>query len=76
MEKEQNESTEDFIDKLLGEDADFHEFDINREWAVKENEKGTLLKWENDWDDDDAKDDFTLQLKKELVNNKKGGASS
>lgn len=25
--------------------------------------------WEDDWDDDDVNDDFSLQLRRELVNN-------
>lgn len=33
--------------------------------------KDVTQEWEDDWDDDDVNDDFSLQLKKELQNEKK-----
>lgn len=78
MEKEQRESVEDFIDKLLEKDDEFPEFDIDADCFGKERGKETAAKWkEDEWDEDDAKDDFSLQLKKELENSsKKDGAAS
>lgn len=39
------------------------------EWDDKEESKDALQQWENDWDDDDVNDDFSVQLKKELESN-------
>ncbi|KMZ69022.1 putative 26S proteasome complex subunit sem-1 [Zostera marina] len=61
-------STEVKVD-LFEDDDEFEEFDIDIEWDDKEESKDALQQWENDWDDDDVNDDFSVQLKKELESN-------
>ncbi|KAL8097955.1 protein DELETION OF SUV3 SUPPRESSOR 1(I)-like [Apium graveolens] len=55
---------------LFEDDDEFEEFEIGQEFDEKK-EIGTDLtqQWEDDWDDDDVNDDFSLQLRRELVNN-------
>nr|ACG25007.1 deleted in split hand/splt foot protein 1 [Zea mays] len=36
------------------------------EWDEKEEGNEAVQQWEDDWDDDDVNDDFSLQLRKEL----------
>ncbi|KAK6928333.1 DSS1/SEM1 [Dillenia turbinata] len=65
MEKETKVATEDPKVDLFEDDDEFEEFEINEDWDDKEG-KETTQQWEDDWDDDDVNDDFSLQLKKEL----------
>ncbi|XP_022735985.1 protein DELETION OF SUV3 SUPPRESSOR 1(I)-like [Durio zibethinus] len=62
-------STEDVKMDLFEDDDEFEEFDIEEEWADKEEGKEVTQQWEDDWDDDDVTDDFSLQLRRELENN-------
>ncbi len=40
---------------------------IVADWDDKEEDgKDALQQWEDDWDDDDVTDDFSVQLRKEL----------
>uniref|UniRef100_A0A7N0VEV6 26S proteasome complex subunit SEM1 n=1 Tax=Kalanchoe fedtschenkoi TaxID=63787 RepID=A0A7N0VEV6_KALFE len=58
-------ATEEVKVDLFEDDDEFEEFEINEEWDDKE--EGTEgQQWEDDWDDDDVTDDFSLQLKREL----------
>ncbi|XP_020580543.1 protein DELETION OF SUV3 SUPPRESSOR 1(I)-like [Phalaenopsis equestris] len=54
---------------LFEDDDEFEEFEISEEWDDKEEGKEVLQQWEDDWDDDDVNDDFSLQLRKELGSN-------
>lgn len=36
------------------------------EWDDKEEGNEAIQQWEDDWDDDDVNDDFSLHLRKEL----------
>ena len=52
--------------ELLEEDDEFQEFD-SASWEdakVEETESNQL--WKDDWDDDDAVDDFTQQLRTQI----------
>ncbi|XP_039131133.1 protein DELETION OF SUV3 SUPPRESSOR 1(I)-like [Dioscorea cayenensis subsp. rotundata] len=60
--------SEDAKIDLFEDDDEFEEFEIDEEWDDKEG-KETLQQWEDDWDDDDVNDDFSLQLKNELDSN-------
>ncbi|CAL4957266.1 unnamed protein product [Urochloa decumbens] len=51
---------------LLEDDDEFEEFEIDQEWNDKEEGNEAVQQWEDDWDDDDVNDDFSLQLRKEL----------
>ncbi|KAK1359695.1 putative 26S proteasome complex subunit sem1-1 [Heracleum sosnowskyi] len=55
---------------LFEDDDEFEEFEIGQEFDEKK-EVGidVTQQWEDDWDDDDVNDDFSLQLRRELVNN-------
>ncbi|KAJ4850898.1 hypothetical protein Tsubulata_035643 [Turnera subulata] len=68
MEKDPKAASENPIMDLLDDDDEFEEFDINKEWVDKGEDKEVGKQWEDDWDDDDATDDFSLQLRKELEN--------
>ncbi|XP_059642227.1 protein DSS1 HOMOLOG ON CHROMOSOME V-like [Cornus florida] len=70
MEKEPKVASEDPKVDLFEDDDEFEEFEINEEWDEIEGKEITQ-QWEDDWDDDDVTDDFSLQLKKELENNQK-----
>ncbi|XP_051123121.1 protein DELETION OF SUV3 SUPPRESSOR 1(I)-like [Andrographis paniculata] len=50
---------------LFEDDDEFEEFEIDQEWDDKEG-KEISQQWEDDWDDDDVNDDFSLQLRREL----------
>ncbi|KAF3991661.1 hypothetical protein FT663_02638 [Candidozyma haemuli var. vulneris] len=53
--------------KTLEEDDEFEDFPEDSHWTNEPNPQlnsGNL--WEEDWDDDDAKDDFTEKLREEL----------
>ncbi|KAL6621252.1 hypothetical protein ACP70R_031525 [Stipagrostis hirtigluma subsp. patula] len=54
---------------LLEDDDEFEEFEIDQEWDDKEEGNEAVQQWEDDWDDDDVNDDFSLQLRKELESN-------
>ncbi|NP_001147196.1 hypothetical protein Zm00014a_032516 [Zea mays] len=51
---------------LLEDDDEFEEFEIDQEWDDQEEGNEAVQQWEDDWDDDDVNDDFSLQLKEEL----------
>ncbi|CAO2162333.1 unnamed protein product [Urochloa humidicola] len=63
------EVTEEAKMDLLEDDDEFEEFEIDQEWDDKEEGNEALQQWEDDWDDDDVNDDFSLQLRKELESN-------
>ncbi|KAG2588398.1 protein DELETION OF SUV3 SUPPRESSOR 1(I)-like [Panicum virgatum] len=63
------EVTEEAKMDLLEDDDEFEEFEIDQEWEDKEEGNEALQQWEDDWDDDDVNDDFSLQLRKELESN-------
>lgn len=63
---------EEKVIKTLEEDDEFEDFPEDAHWgneANKENNPASL--WEEDWDDDDAKDDFSELLREELKKVKK-----
>ncbi|GBG25572.1 Hypothetical Protein FCC1311_017912 [Hondaea fermentalgiana] len=51
---------------MLEEDDEFEEFEVDQFAAPKEDKDDTKQKWQEDWDDDLAEDDFIGQLRKEL----------
>lgn len=61
------ETEEDKIIKTLEEDDEFEDFPEDSNWS---NESNQLLNsanlWEEDWDDDDVKDEFSEKLREEL----------
>lgn len=59
------EAVEDSKLDVFEDDDEFEEFE-NEVWDDEDEGKGALQQWEDDWDDDDVTDDFSLQLKKEL----------
>ncbi|CAL4956838.1 unnamed protein product [Urochloa decumbens] len=63
------EVTEEAKMDLLEDDDEFEEFEVDQEWDDKEEGNEALQQWEDDWDDDDVNDDFSLQLRKELESN-------
>ncbi|CAL4963890.1 unnamed protein product [Urochloa decumbens] len=63
------ELTEEAKMDLLEDDDEFEEFEVDQEWDDKEEGNEALQQWEDDWDDDDINDDFSLQLRKELESN-------
>ncbi|GMH10689.1 hypothetical protein Nepgr_012530 [Nepenthes gracilis] len=69
MEEEQKQPIEDLINDLLEHDDDFDQFDVNKELTFKNGEKESRQQWDDIWDDGEANDDFSLQLKVELENN-------
>ncbi|KAL9367116.1 hypothetical protein Peur_038315 [Populus x canadensis] len=71
MATEPKPATEDVKIDLFKDDDEFEEFEINEEWKEKEEGKEVIQQWEDDWDDDDVNDDFSLQLKKESENTPK-----
>ncbi|KAH7857233.1 hypothetical protein Vadar_010403 [Vaccinium darrowii] len=54
---------------LFEDDDEFEEFEINEKWEDMEEGKEIMQQWEDDWDDDDVNDDFSLQLRRELEGN-------
>ncbi|KAJ0966137.1 hypothetical protein J5N97_027275 [Dioscorea zingiberensis] len=61
-------AVEDAKIDLFEDDDELEEFEIDEEWDDKEG-KETLQQWEDDWDDDDVNDDFSLLLRRELESN-------
>ncbi|CAK9199064.1 unnamed protein product [Sphagnum jensenii] len=60
------DTTEDPKLDVFEDDDEFEEFE-NEDWDDKEEDgKDALQQWEDDWDDDDVTDDFSVQLRKEL----------
>ena len=47
---------------LLEEDDEFEEFPAE-EWGEDKEDKSDLHQWEDNWDDDNIEDDFSLQLR-------------
>merc|ERR1712156_812676 len=52
---------------LLEEDDDFEEFPSEK-WDKNDEDKTDVNVWEANWDDDNAEDDFSFQLRSELKN--------
>ena len=51
---------------VFEDDDEFEEFE-NEVWDDADEGTGALQQqWEDDWDDDDVTDDFSVQLKKEI----------
>ncbi|KAF8099191.1 hypothetical protein N665_0248s0020 [Sinapis alba] len=66
MAAEQKATTEEVKMDLFEDDDEFEEFELNEDWVEKEEVMEVGQQWEDDWDDDDVNDDFSLQLRKEL----------
>ena len=52
---------------VLDEDDDFEEFEVE-DWGTGQDEQGNatvedIQLWEDNWDDDDIEDDFSMQLR-------------
>lgn len=61
------EAKEEKIIKTLEEDDEFEDFPEDSHWASEPNSQLNAANlWEEDWDDDDAKDDFSQKLREEL----------
>ncbi|CAM6011757.1 unnamed protein product [Sphagnum compactum] len=61
------DATEDPKLDVFEDDDEFEEFENEADWDDKEEDgKDALQQWEDDWDDDDVTDDFSVQLRKEL----------
>ncbi|XP_015790880.1 26S proteasome complex subunit SEM1-like [Tetranychus urticae] len=56
------------IDLGFEEDDEFEEFPAE-EWNEKDSDQEFTI-WDDNWDDDDMKDDFSMQLKSELEKQK------
>merc|ERR1712126_627451 len=63
-EKEDNEKKSNL--GALEEDDDFEEFPTE-DWTEENLNVDVMQVWEDDWDDDDVEDDFSQQLRTELV---------
>ncbi|KDR23221.1 26S proteasome complex subunit DSS1 [Zootermopsis nevadensis] len=50
---------------LLEEDDEFEEFPAE-DWAGKDEDEEDISVWEDNWDDDNVEDDFSMQLRAEL----------
>ncbi|KAH3730895.1 26S proteasome complex subunit SEM1-like [Dreissena polymorpha] len=50
---------------LLEEDDEFEEFPAE-EWKDDKEDKEDVNVWEDNWDDDNVDDDFSIQLRAEL----------
>ena len=50
---------------LLEEDDEFEEFPAE-DWTGKAEDETDVNVWEDNWDDDDVEDDFSVQLRNEL----------
>lgn len=62
------ETEEEKVIKSLEENDEFEDFPEDANWtgdAAEEANSANL--WEEDWDDDDARDDFTEKLRLELL---------
>nr|XP_029124176.1 protein DELETION OF SUV3 SUPPRESSOR 1(I) [Elaeis guineensis] len=62
-------AAEDAKIDLFEDDDEFEEFEIDQEWDDNEEGEEAMQQWEDDWDDDDVTDDFSLQLRRELESN-------
>lgn len=51
--------------KLIEDDDDFEEFE-DSDWQDAPNEQIDVKQWLEDWDDEDADDEFTEQLREEI----------
>jgi len=51
---------------LLEEDDEFEEFPAE-DWGKDEEDEMDKKIWEDNWDDDNVEDDFSVQLRLELV---------
>lgn len=49
----------------LEEDDEFEEF-RTQDWTKKDEDEKDLNVWEDNWDDDNVEDDFSVQLRAEL----------
>jgi len=58
---------------LLEEDDEFEEFPAE-DWTGADEDPGDVNVWEDNWDDDNVEDDFSLQLKAELERKAGSGA--
>jgi 26 proteasome complex subunit DSS1 len=65
MGKGQDLAAEDPKLDVFEDDDEFEEFE-NEVWDDADEGTGALQQWEDDWDDDDVTDDFSVQLKKEI----------
>merc|ERR1711884_933525 len=63
-EKEKTESKPGDLG-LLEEDDEFEEFPAE-DWTNREEDPSDVNVWEDNWDDDNVEDDFSVQLKSEL----------
>lgn len=52
--------------EALEEDDEFEEFEDD--WIPEQEDKEDHTLWEDDWDDEDVEEDFSVQLRKELAN--------
>lgn len=59
------EHEQDKVIKTLEENDEFEDFPEDANWAGEADTTSAAL-WEEDWDDDDARDDFTEKLRQEL----------
>merc|ERR1711971_1097858 len=50
---------------LLEEDDEFEEFPAE-DWTCRDEDPSDVNVWEDNWDDDNVEDDFSVQLKSEL----------
>ncbi|SGZ50253.1 CIC11C00000000102 [Sungouiella intermedia] len=61
------EKEEDKVIKTLEEDDEFEDFPEDSNWSNDSNlQQNSAHLWEEDWDDDDAKDEFSDKLREEL----------
>lgn len=61
------EKEEDKVIKTLEEDDEFEDFPEDSNWSNDSNAQLNAANlWEEDWDDDDAKDEFSEKLREEL----------
>uniref|UniRef100_A0A6M2DQG0 26S proteasome complex subunit SEM1 n=1 Tax=Xenopsylla cheopis TaxID=163159 RepID=A0A6M2DQG0_XENCH len=54
---------------LLEEDDEFEEFPCD-DWASQDEDADDVTVWEDNWDDDNVKDDFSQQLRSQMSNPK------
>lgn len=59
------ESEEQKVIKTLEETDEFEDFPEDANWTAEPSDANANL-WEESWDDDDARDDFTEKLRQEL----------
>lgn len=59
--------TDEKIIKTLEEDDEFEDFPEDSNWLQEPNQNINVASlWEEAWDDDDTKDDFSQRLREEL----------